>query len=349
MGVLDDKLNFIDFDGVSIEDELINRPDDAPFQLKHDTFYYDNFQIWTGEGQTGEQLQKDADYELLDRNRRLSEDQDATSDVFAKARIINSDYINQDLYASYTTLGDFTDFGDLQLLDEEIDNTNDRIDNLSANEVSFDDQQVSFTAEEAQTALQLLNESVNITFDDTNVSFASEEVQSALQLLNKSENITFDNANTVLDSEFVQQAIAEISGDADKIEFDDTDFFESQSTVQSAIQSLSSAGVVDEGSTEDGDYIRYENGWQVCIRKTTLDLTSSGSQTRDMPQSFVNDDSYATSIDVNAGLSDSIDREAAGSALSYFDGETDRWRCRCSGGGDKTAAPITLLAIGRWK
>ena len=28
---------------------------------------------------------------------------------------------------------------------------------------------------------------------------------------------------------------------------------------------LESAQVVDEGSTSDGDYIRYENGWQVCI------------------------------------------------------------------------------------
>ena len=29
---------------------------------------------------------------------------------------------------------------------------------------------------------------------------------------------------------------------------------------------LESAQVVDEGSTADGDYIRYENGWQVCVR-----------------------------------------------------------------------------------
>ena len=28
---------------------------------------------------------------------------------------------------------------------------------------------------------------------------------------------------------------------------------------------LESAQVVDEGSTSDGDYIRYENGWQICI------------------------------------------------------------------------------------
>ena len=29
---------------------------------------------------------------------------------------------------------------------------------------------------------------------------------------------------------------------------------------------LESAQVVDEGSTADGDYIRYENGWQICIK-----------------------------------------------------------------------------------
>ena len=28
---------------------------------------------------------------------------------------------------------------------------------------------------------------------------------------------------------------------------------------------LESAQVVDEGSTADGDYIRYENGWQICF------------------------------------------------------------------------------------
>ena len=46
------------------------------------------------------------------------------------------------------------------------------------------------------------------------------------------------------------------------------------SAIQENFELLASAQVVDEGSTADGDYIRYENGWQVCISKEfTLDAT----------------------------------------------------------------------------
>ena len=121
------------------------------------------------------------------------------------------------------------------------------------------------------------------------------------------------------------------------------------SAIRENFELLESAQVVDEGSTDDGDYIRYENGWQVCIKKTTLDLTTTDSQYRDMPQGFVDNDSYITSIDASAALGSINDREVAGSAVSYYDGDTEMWRCRCNGEGDKTDASITLLAIGRWK
>ena len=36
------------------------------------------------------------------------------------------------------------------------------------------------------------------------------------------------------------------------------------SAIRENFELLASAQVVDEGSTAEGDYIRYENGWQVC-------------------------------------------------------------------------------------
>ena len=369
----DETPNFVDFSGKEIEDEAITRPDDAEFSLFYDTFYGDSLAIYTELEQQGTQLIEGTDYELVNKHDRLSED--AERDVYTSMRIINADYIDQELYYNYTTLGDFTDFTDLQFL-------YDKIETLTAENVEFDDTSVSFTAEEVQTALQLLNDASNITFDDIDVSFTAnkvqsaleslndseniafddidvsytaEEVQTALELLNKSDNIEFDNTDTLLDSDFVQQAIAEISGDADKVEFDDTDFFESQSTVQSAIQALSSAGVVDEGSTSDGDYIRYENGWQICMfeRVDNVDYdTSIGALYR------AEHPTWNFPVEFNNLFC------AFAQPFSFDNDRSNRWYASSFGGTDNEKfefrtmfyeesldddVAITLFAIGRWK
>ena len=46
---------------------------------------------------------------------------------------------------------------------------------------------------------------------------------------------------------------------------------DSQPDIRENFQLLEDSQVVDEGSTADGDYIRYENGWQICTSIETID------------------------------------------------------------------------------
>ena len=126
---------------------------------------------------------------------------------------------------------------------------------------------------------------------------------------------------------------------------------------------LESAQVVDEGSTADGDYIRYENGWQICwftdysvaedftdeLSSSVLYRTESGEKDWNLPNSFVDDNYY---------IAGTANRDVAGSP--FISG--------CIGDAKKVSndlaqyAAVTIrtvensfnvnyhvIAIGRWK
>jgi len=203
-------------------------------------------------------------------------------------------------------------------------------DEQTAENTSFDDTNVNYTAGELQTALESLT-AEDSSFDDTNVSFTAGEVQTAVESLNEAENMKFD----------------------------DTNFFESQSTVQSAIQALSSAGVVDEGSTADGDYIRYENGWQICIKvieeNEIVTTGSAGQLSVDYPNHF---SEIPFSIHNFRGASGSLFLSNIASFWDFTD-TTFEWRLRLfeiDDDGNVTRLEnydfdrgLVLFAIGRWK
>ena len=135
------------------------------------------------------------------------------------------------------------------------------------------------------------------------------------------------------------------------------------SAIRENFELLASAQVVDEGSTSDGDYIRYENGWQICFQfGAIVDLGESGSTAADFPypNSFVN--SVSTSFNTT-------DHEITGDgstnlralAFVYDFSDIGEWDIRMGqdhkdsdllGGNDPDdlgEIEVSLMAIGKWK
>ena len=125
---------------------------------------------------------------------------------------------------------------------------------------------------------------------------------------------------------------------------------------------LESAQVVDEGSAEDGDYIRYENGWQVCIIQTSVPKEETENEEENtqpdwstydwdwvLPQSFA-DNNYVISGALNlrgaARGENGLVSLAGASPL-----ETDKVEVRLMTNTKNFDEfdPLTIKAIGMWK
>ena len=127
--------------------------------------------------------------------------------------------------------------------------------------------------------------------------------------------------------------------------------------MQENFQLLEDSQVVDEGSTADGDYIRYENGWQICFNSSIeLDFKSSeeclGSW--DYPQSFTTignvlasapnlfGDAAPSKEEISyVGPSGGLSTTSQTLAATRNQGGTDFE--------DGDFVEVALLAIGRWK
>jgi len=190
MSILENKINFTDYEGTPINDEVINRSDTASFALEHDTFFEDGIEIWTASGKSGIKLTKGTDYELVNLNTQLT--QETGKNVYTRLAITNSDYLNQDLYNSYTTLGDFTTFDDLKALedairtDEEVqDIVNSLLQSSGATSISYDD----------------ANNTLTISSTDTDTQRTNEDIQDIIEsLLSAGNNVSlnYDDVNDVL-------------------------------------------------------------------------------------------------------------------------------------------------------
>ena len=130
---------------------------------------------------------------------------------------------------------------------------------------------------------------------------------------------------------------------ASNIDYDDTDFPENASTTQQALDILSDSVVVDEGSTADGDYIRYENGWQIFFREDVFDTTTWSSQHFDFPNSYISNRPQGNfSLEAGTGVRDiakDIHLELGSSDWIIFVNER----------GDSEEEYINFSAISRWK
>ena len=84
------------------------------------------------------------------------------------------------------------------------------IDALTGTDISIDDANVSFTASEIQSAIELLNNAENIQFDDANVSFTASEIQTAIESLTAQDS-SFDDTNFFTTAPDVEQALQAIS------------------------------------------------------------------------------------------------------------------------------------------
>ena len=110
---------------------------------------------------------------------------------------------------------------------------------------------------------------------------------------------------------------------------------------------LESAQVVDEGSTADGHYIRYENGWQICVRIAEVDFTvGENFNDFDYPQTFANP------IFVSWGIhSFSMNSDDKDVASDCFIRARSQWNfyVNTSSSSATTDASVVMTAIGRWK
>ena len=123
------------------------------------------------------------------------------------------------------------------------------------------------------------------------------------------------------------------------------------SAIQENFELLASAQVVDEGSTADGDYIRYENGFQICWGYKLGDIdtsTAAWQNISDFPAPF--DDvvfmelSPLRDAEIYVGLI-----ELANNCVFNYDYRRTQWRISYRGDDNGILTEVVLLAIGWWK
>ena len=130
---------------------------------------------------------------------------------------------------------------------------------------------------------------------------------------------------------------------------------DSQPDIRENFQLLEDSQVVDEGSTEDGYYIRYENGWQICRGEDniTYDRNDRLRDNVSFPIDFIEDepiyfkhqmssgpDTTPSNEDVLHGFAAAIQSNRAASVALVTKGEDFE---------DGDSAEIVWLAIGRWE
>ena len=130
------------------------------------------------------------------------------------------------------------------------------------------------------------------------------------------------------------------------------------SAIQENFELLASAQVVDEGSTSDGDYIRYENGWQICvIDEILLSYANAGSSstrilgTWSFPVDFNSTDITVLLNSVeNAGI-DSDYRDLAVSPDDFTSSSVrlNAYSLNYDLTDNNVEFNVTAFAIGRWK
>ena len=113
---------------------------------------------------------------------------------------------------------------------------------------------------------------------------------------------------------------------------------------------LENAQVVDEGSTSDGDYIRYENGWQVCTyiddellitSQTAEVLYRSDTRSFSFPVNFISAPKVATLGARERGVPwTSTNTEPTTSSTGTFTLFSSR---------ENDEGYLGYIAIGRWK
>ena len=129
--------------------------------------------------------------------------------------------------------------------------------------------------------------------------------------------------------------------------------------MQENFELLEDSQVVDEGSTADGDYIRYENGWQVFfIYSVADDFGGDGDyleEDSDYPQEFLNMDYAVVATPVHSGNSD-FNANISGAGMQNWGLRTRTetfYRIRIysddSNFLDGDSIGYSLIAIGRWK
>ena len=135
---------------------------------------------------------------------------------------------------------------------------------------------------------------------------------------------------------------------------------DSQPDIRENFQLLEDSQVVDEGLTTDGDYIRYENGWQVCAGKTTLTYHDAENlrDSASLPQSFTTDGNLFTGVQLEwitaVGTLDRGDYREFGEA-GILEAAANQVEIRFGNGPgardfDETDEIDCLwFAIGRWK
>ena len=119
---------------------------------------------------------------------------------------------------------------------------------------------------------------------------------------------------------------------------------------------LEDSQVVDEGSTDDGDYIRYENGWQACFKLNfTLEYnTSNFLQSRwNFPVVFASKP-FVIPVAFDQGINENAPDETTLSNLYTRISENDEAFLRLvnridSPFSEGDTVNIAVFAIGRWK
>ena len=127
------------------------------------------------------------------------------------------------------------------------------------------------------------------------------------------------------------------------------------SAIRENFELLASAQVVDEGSTSDGDYWRFENGLQICLMEgdpVSISENSRGSVFGDdnFPASFVSPGGYM--------IPGGITRTDGGSHAFNFSyplmvggiiRTADTGRIRLENPSQEVEVKGNLIVIGRWK
>lgn len=119
----------------------------------------------------------------------------------------------------------------------------------------------------------------------------------------------------------------------------------------SQVGGVPTGAVIESGSNDDGDYVRFADGTQICTSEVAVDVTSTGSQTWDFPMPFEGGRRRISSSFSHVTAVPNTALEMAN--IQAFGHDTNGWLMRLKTAGTSSdptsgAETLSVCATGRW-
>ena len=109
--------------------------------------------------------------------------------------------------------------------------------------------------------------------------------------------------------------------------------------------------ITESGSNANGEYVRFDDGTQICYRTVVIDMSNTDPQLFNFPATFAQGAIRAGGYSLTSTANTAIDAWIDGKGVVAVSQNSQRWeiRIRSDQSSKRATLEVALTATGRWK